>query len=314
MAQPLGFVEHFRDLLRARGIRSAITSGMACVRFGIQQTTKDSDWIVEPAHLGALRQLLAEQQEKLPPWRVGYRTIFAAPLDVEWMRHGWTSHVAVQEEALGAEHHLDFFARPPRVAAWTADAEGFADRSIVAWMKRTDRDRDWPIVDGLGWQIAATKGGAGAALLHIQSPSRLREAWRRATADERDGASQRRPVLLCIDREPDDDRLEAWIRIERLVWHCVNRERYGRYQAAWKAFFRRWRAEPDWSWPTIEPFARQHERVVAAARRHELTKDPLAGLGGAQLRELAIAKAATIALQPEATVRSVAPGPNEVFS
>jgi hypothetical protein len=161
---------------------------------------------------------------------------------------------------------------------------------------------------------AATPGGLAAALLYLQSPSRLREVWRRAPAAERDAAAKRRPLLSRIAQEADDDRLEAWIRLERLVWTCINRERYGRYQAAWKLFFRRWRAEPDWAWPTAEPFARQHERLVAAARRHELTRDPLADLDASRLRELAIAKAATLGLQPVENVRSVAPGPDEVLT
>jgi hypothetical protein len=46
---PLEFLYHFRDLLREAGIRFAITSGMACVYYGLQQNTKDSDWIIDPA-------------------------------------------------------------------------------------------------------------------------------------------------------------------------------------------------------------------------------------------------------------------------
>jgi len=38
------FLSEFRTLLRGAGIRFAITSGMAYVRYGLQQLTKDSDW------------------------------------------------------------------------------------------------------------------------------------------------------------------------------------------------------------------------------------------------------------------------------
>jgi hypothetical protein len=45
------FLDEFSGRLRGAGVRFAITSGMACVRYGLQQTTKDSDWIVEPYDL-----------------------------------------------------------------------------------------------------------------------------------------------------------------------------------------------------------------------------------------------------------------------
>jgi hypothetical protein len=159
MSAPLGFLYVFRDLLRAAHVRFAITSGMACVHYGIQQTTKDSDWIIDPDHLDRLLAMIEAQERRMPPWRIGYRTVFGAPLDSAWHRHGWTSHLFIQDEALGVQHHLDFFGKPPRVRAWVADADGFADRDVVAMMKRTDRDRDWPIVDGLGWQIADAERG-----------------------------------------------------------------------------------------------------------------------------------------------------------
>ena len=46
---------------------------------------------------------------------------------------------------------MDWFGRPPRVQRWTVNEDGFADREVVAMMKRTDRDKDWP--NGLrGWK------------------------------------------------------------------------------------------------------------------------------------------------------------------
>ena len=49
MASPNAFIHWFSNRMRAVGVRFAITSGQACVHYGIQQTTKDSDWIIEPA-------------------------------------------------------------------------------------------------------------------------------------------------------------------------------------------------------------------------------------------------------------------------
>lgn len=313
MGVPLAFLYRFRDLLREAGIRSAITSGMACVYYGLQQTTKDSDWIVAPDDLDKLRALLQDRERSVPPWRVQYRTIFGAPLDPQWLRNGWTSHLAIRDQALAAEHHLDFFAKPPRVRSWQPDPEGFADRDVVAMMKRTDRDKDWPIVDGLGWQLHEPERDVSQALVHIQDAGRLRRAWGGASVAARAAASARRPLLCKVDAEPDDHRLEGWIRLERLVWQCINRARYGAYQSAWKGFYRRWRAEPDWSWPTSESFSLQHRRLVAAAERHALPVDPLAALDRRELMQTGVAQAATLSLTSLANAQEVAPPLDEVL-
>ena len=70
MQTPLEFLDLFRAELRAARIRFAITSGMACIRYGLQQTTKDSDWIVSAAELRQLRGLLEQCEHRLPPWVV----------------------------------------------------------------------------------------------------------------------------------------------------------------------------------------------------------------------------------------------------
>ena len=44
VSAPLDFLRIFAGQLRQAGIPFAITSGMACVHYGLQQNTKDSDW------------------------------------------------------------------------------------------------------------------------------------------------------------------------------------------------------------------------------------------------------------------------------
>ncbi len=277
MSSPLDFLYLFRDLLRGRGLRFAITSGMACVRYGLQQNTKDSDWIIAPEDVGELTRLLAACECRFPPWRVRYRTIFGAPLTREFLAGGWTSHIAVHECPADPAHALDWFGRPPRVGAWEADAEGFANRHVVARMKHTDRPKDWPIVDGLGWLMR--NDDPLAALLNVQQPRLLRALWERAAPDLRCRALARRPFLAKLDEVADDDRLLASMRLERAVWTCVNQKRHQLYRTAWREFYRVWRREDDWEWPTEEPFADQHARLLEAVARHRLPRDPLADHG-----------------------------------
>jgi len=125
---------------------------MACVHYRLQQTTKDSDWIIEG---------------ELPPWRISYRQICGAPLEAEFMAHGWTSHLSLWDTAGSVEHKVDIFSKPPRVRSeeMSADAEGWASEHVVAQMKKTDRDKDWPIVDGLGRGLWRHK--VPLAVLHL---------------------------------------------------------------------------------------------------------------------------------------------------
>jgi hypothetical protein len=143
MQTPLDFLNIFRVELRASGIRFAITSGMACVHYGLQQTTKDSDWIVPPDQVEQVRGLFVRHEASLPSWAVRYRSIFGAPLEAEWIAGGWTSHLSVRTEGGGPDHHVDFFGRPPRVKHWNADPfdPDFAAAARVAVYVSASRSR-----------------------------------------------------------------------------------------------------------------------------------------------------------------------------
>ena len=305
---PLQFLYTFRDLMRDEGIRFAITSGMACVYYGLQQNTKDSDWIIHPDDIDRLRVLLDGKQRHVPPWRISYRGIFGAPLEKGYLAAGWTSHLSIWPEAGGPEEHVDIFGVPPRVvgSGLDADDEGFATRETVALMKRTDRDKDWPIVDGLGWQFAAENDFRNA-VLHIQNADRLIELWENLPDKDRIPCLAVRPLLGLISAEVDPIELTGWIRLERLVWEQVNRERYGRYQRAWKEFYRNWRTTEDWIWPTADPFRIQHQQILEAAQKHSLPVDSFAGIDRQSLINTATSNAAKAGLTTIDNVKRVTP-------
>jgi hypothetical protein len=304
---PLEFLYHFRDLLRERDIRFAITSGMACVYYGLQQNTKDSDWIIEPADLPKLRKLLLDHERRVPPWRISYRQIFGAPLLEEYLAAGWTSHLSIWPTACGPEEHVDIFGAPPRVLPGTvaADELGFAGPDLVAWMKRTDRDKDWPIIDGLAGILAGANDPG--AVLHMQSAPQLRAAWQALDAATKQRSLAHRPLLAQIADQPDDEVLQGLIALERTIWETVNQERYRRFQQEWKEFYRRWKKEDLWEWPTGEPFSRQHERIVNAARKYELPPVVLDEAAKDAAWERGIGRAILRSGRPEAMVRAVTP-------
>jgi hypothetical protein len=122
---------------RGRGIACAITSGMACVAFGVAQATKDCDLLCAPDAARKLFDLLGETAiNGHPP---SYRGHLTAPMDERWFRGGWTSHFVWNVGQ--AEAYLDVFGVAPRGSSpWEAELEGFyACRHTVAEMKRTNQ-------------------------------------------------------------------------------------------------------------------------------------------------------------------------------
>lgn len=129
-------------------------------------------------------------------------------------------------------------------------------------MKKTDRDKDWPIVGGLAAQTFAR--GEPSAVLHLRDASMLIRAWAEIPVADRAKAIAARPLLGGLDAGCEELRLEFLLRVERIVREAVNRRRYAVYQHAWKAWYRRWQVTADWPWLISEPFAAQHERIVKA--------------------------------------------------
>ena len=315
MSAPLDFLRIFAGQLREAGIQFAITSGMACVHYGLQQNTKDSDWIIPAEDLAKLRDLLSRLEGELPPWRVSYRQICGAPLEEEWMAHGWTSHLSIWDSAGSVEHKVDIFSKPPRVKVEEieVDAAGWAARHIVAQMKRTDRDKDWPIVQGLGQQL--WERNHALALLHLTDPLALMTAWPSVASAVRAAAIARRPLLGCLDATPAPEKLdvERLLAVERSVWERVNEQRHGRYTRAWKTFYRQWRKEEGWEWPTSEQFWLQHRRLVDAARRNELPPNPLDNVTKEELVQSAVAEVAKVAAASEKELAQVVPPVDELL-
>ena len=283
MSDPIEFYLTFRNLLREWGVEGVLTSGMACVEYGLQQNTKDTDWIVAPTDIHRLVIMFLELERGVSGanWRISYRGLFGAPLDQEYLAGGWTSHIVAFDRPESAERHLDFFGQPPRVdASWqTGSVAGIASRDVVVRMKKTDRPKDWPLVNALA--IQAFYAGDSRAVRHLREPDILREAWQQCGPSQREAAIQERGLLRVLDAV-DAPRLERLLLVEELVWQCVNRERYLVYQQAWKTFYRSWQQDRVGEWPTSEPFAQQHQRVCDAVRKHGL---PPAPLGTAESRQ-----------------------------
>ena len=252
---------------RSRGIACAITSGMACVAFGAAQATKDCDLLCAPDAAGRLLDLLSATA--LNGHFPGYRGHLSPPLDLRWIRGGWTSHFVWSVP--GAEAYLDVFGVAPRGSSrWEVEFEGlYACRHTVAEMKRTNREKDWPAVTALGAQMI--EAGDARGWLHIFDEDLLRALARAAHPPA--NLLKRRPVLQLAIRS--DARLRSALHAEVQFWHELDRARLGIYHRAVRPYMlavKRSGLSPG------APLGLQHETRVRCAEEY-LPANPLADYG-----------------------------------
>lgn len=203
--------------LRSRGVLAAITSGLACVHYGVAETTKDCDLLCHPESFDVLLQLLEET--KLAGHSCNYRGNISPPLDARWHRGGWTSHFewVLDSDAVT----LDVFGHALRESSpWERDLFGlYANPHTVAEMKRTNRDKDWAFITALGVRMVEADDDRG--WLHIFKPDTLTELLENHTCPPEMAA--RRPALkLAINRDP---HAAGALRVERLYWEELDRVR-----------------------------------------------------------------------------------------
>jgi hypothetical protein len=127
---------------------------------------------------------------------------------------------------------LDIFGRAVRQSSpWEHDLQGlYAGMSVVAEMKRTDRDKDWPFITSLGTNMLRQRDSRG--WLHIFDAAPLLELQEEFTIPA--DLLSRRPVLkLALNR---DSKLQPALLAERLFWQELDRLRIRIYRAALRPY------------------------------------------------------------------------------
>lgn len=258
------FYEDLVRGLRDQGVVCGITSGLACVHFDLAQNTKDCDLLCHPSAFGRLIDTLAAMPALSQPCR--YRGHLSPPLDWQWHAGGWTSHF---QWGAGPEAvTLDVFGQALRGSApWTAELSGlYVSPHVVAEMKRTNRDKDWPYITLLGERLI--EQGDPRGWLHIYEADTLRRLARLETVPA--AMVVRRPVLRLV-LAGEKDLLVPALSAERLFWSELDRLRIEVYRRALRpytvAVIRS--REPDG-----QPLRDQHENRVRCARE-ALRRSPL---------------------------------------
>ena len=127
-------------------MRAVICSGQAAVLHRLALMSKDGDWILKEDE-----ESLRTIQKILAGFEANYR--FGAPLDIRWMRGGWSSHFEYRSGPMRIR--TDFFTRPPRIPAaelkqlWKENEPvdlPFVNLKTLAEMKKTNREKDYVII------------------------------------------------------------------------------------------------------------------------------------------------------------------------
>lgn len=250
------FYEGLVSRARDRGIACAITSGMACVAYGVALATKDCDLICAPETATEFFKLLEET-------RIGgrspeYRGHLSPPLDSRWLRGGWTSHFLWDTPGLGA--YLDVFGVAPRASSpWEAEFQGFyAGLHTVAEMKRTNREKDWPFATALG--VKLLEAGDERGWLHLFNYEVLIQASKKLKCSP--AMITARPALTLL--ADADDRLEVALKGEIEFWNRLDQIRIKIYQRAVRQYMLAVKRDPR---SRATSLAVQHETRVRHAER-----------------------------------------------
>lgn len=237
--------------------RAILSSGQACVLYRLSLASKDGAWVIVEEE-EALQHLLGVLEAQGARYRLG------APLGVEWLAGGWSSHLELARE--GLRIRADFVSRPPRIRRerlaqlWQA-VQGqtvpvLPIPELIA-IKQTLRERDYPIIGALALRLTEP-----AAILRWSiAPGSLVAAMEQHPELAR-RVAQERPVLARIAQDPSCVR-EALLQ-ERLASMDADRQRIERYRVALAPWATRWQTLA----PQLQglPLRAAHRRLVEEAR------------------------------------------------
>ena len=219
----------------ATAMRAILSSGQAVVLHRLAVMSKDGDWILRESP-----EALDEVRDVLDRRCANYR--FGAPLDVRWMRGGWSSHFEVRLDALRVR--TDFVTRPPRLTAddlaglWREQAgcaPPVVDPRRLAELKKTNREKDYAVIG----ELTRLLDDPRQQLLLSRSAYDLM-ALARAYPELARQLVAARPLL--DEASHSVEALEAALDAERRKLMHANERRLLRYMTAAEPWAARWPA------------------------------------------------------------------------
>ena len=244
----------FLDLTRQFNhgqVRAILAGGQAVVLHRLAMMSKDGDWILreEPQTIAHILPILE---------KYGARYRYGAPLDVRWLRSGWSSHLEFQWQGLRVR--TDFITRPPRIhqdslqRIWQetkAQDIPFAGAVDLAEMKKTNREKDYVVIGELARRMTDPDD-------QIRYSRSARDLIRLADQhqDRIERLQEKRPALGAIEK--GRDALEAALDAERRQLIRANEERLAKYM------------EASQSWAAVWPNLSRQMKGLTLPEAHEL--------------------------------------------
>lgn len=211
-------------------LRTIISSGQAVVLHRVAMMSKDGDWIIREDE-ESVNHILSV----LDSYKAHYR--FSAPLDIKWLKHGWSSHFEFIYRNVRVR--TDFVSRPPRISTtelaklWQEQENNdipFVDLRRLIELKKTNREKDYVVIGDLARrlnniedQLLYSRSARDLIALAEQHPEQVKHVQRH------------RPILMIISE--GREKLEAALDVERRKMIHDNEQRllmYGRVAEPWK--------------------------------------------------------------------------------
>lgn len=230
------YVELTREFNHGK-LRTVICSGQAVVLHRLAVMSKDGGWIIreDEESLNYILNVLAGYGAK-------YR--FGAPLDIRWLKGGWSSHFEFRHKNLRVR--TDFFSRPPRISPgrlkqlWeeqeTLDLP-FVNVKDLADLKKTNREKDYAVIG----ELARSMNDPRQQLLYSRSARdilKLAEKFPGLIIE----LGKQRPLLSQIPE--GRGKIEELLDAEKRALIHQNENRLALYLKAAE----KWTA----SWPSVE--------------------------------------------------------------
>ncbi len=214
-------------------LRAVICSGQAAVLHRIAMMSKDGDWIIMED-----QECLSHIIHVLEGYGASYR--FGAPLDIRWLKAGWSSHFEFMHQNIRIR--TDFFTRPPRISSemleqlWK-ESEGkhppFTNKQFLAEMKKTNREKDYAVIG----EIAKKMENPRDILLYSRSARDIIElvgAFPKLVEEIKES----RELLLKLPCSIDE--LEKELDAERRKLMHANEDRLLKYTKASQKWAEKW--------------------------------------------------------------------------
>ena len=210
---------------------AVLGSGQAVVWHRLAIMSKDGDWILRETEAACARALSVLGER-------GARYRLGAPLDVDWLAGGWSSHFEFFDQRR-RRMRCDFFSRPPRLSSEEVEAL-FTDPGqppvvgldALVRMKQSQRAKDYAVIGELARRLPAERELAlttdpdrilALAPLHPGSERPAARAARtgdrlavvRAVAEEVDELQRRDRDRLAAYEKAAEPYLAAVARLDR---------------------------------------------------------------------------------------------------